>query len=120
MSRMMRDKEYLEHQRVHCFDEHIAPINKLVDKLQIGKELKIPYVAPAYGGVNSRVLCILQDPGPSCAGDAEGSGFLSVENDDVTAERLCKLLDEAGLKPSEMTALNAYPWYLKDTGKHLP
>jgi len=34
---MMRDKDYLEQQRLHCFDAHIAPINNLVDKRQVGQ-----------------------------------------------------------------------------------
>jgi hypothetical protein len=40
-------------------------------------------------------LSISRDPGPK-AGGIKGSGFLSIENDDPSAERMGQFLREAG------------------------
>lgn len=92
---------------------HIAPVNALVDELinPSGRGW-IPYVAPVYGGVDARVLCIQRDPGPKTHSQLGGSGFLCLENDDATAERFATLLDGAGIAVSETLAWNAYPWYI--------
>jgi hypothetical protein len=92
---------------------HIAPVNALVDELtdRSGRGW-VPYLAPAYGGVDARVLCVLRDPGPKTNDELGGSGFLSPENDDPTARRFAALLDAAGIPVSEMLAWNAYPWYI--------
>lgn len=92
---------------------HIAPVNALVDELAgpAGRGW-VPYVAPVYGGVEARVLCIQRDPGPKTRLDLGGSGFLCLENDDATAGRFATLLDEAGIPVSETLAWNACPWYI--------
>jgi len=66
-----------------------------------------------YHGVDAPMLAILRDPGPK-AGGAQGSGFLSVENDDQTAERQCGFFVEAGIDPADVVPWNAYPWYIND------
>jgi uracil DNA glycosylase superfamily protein len=92
---------------------HIAPVNALVDELtDPGGRGWVPYLAPAYGGVDARVLCVLRDPGPMTNDELGGSGFLSPENDDPTARRFAALLDAAGIPVSEILAWNAYPWYV--------
>lgn len=94
------------------FAPHVAPINRLVDEL--GTQVDAgppPYVAPMYRGVHAPALAVLRDPGPK-AGGAKGSGFLSVENDDQTAERQCHFFVEAGLDSADVLPWNAYPWYI--------
>jgi hypothetical protein len=46
------------------------------------------------------------------AGGTKGSGFLSIENDDPSAERMGQFLDEAGIDYAEVVPWNAYPWYI--------
>jgi hypothetical protein len=92
---------------------HIAPVNELVDELnEPGGRGRVPYLAPAYGGVAARLLCVLRDPGPKTNAAQGGSGFLSPENDDATARRFAALLDGAGIPVSQILAWNAYPWYI--------
>jgi hypothetical protein len=110
----MRDAGYRADQWALRFDPHVAPINRLVDEL--GRQAEAgspPYVAPMYRGVDAPALAVLRDPGPK-AGGARGSGFLSVENDDQTAERQCAFFAEAGLDPADVVPWNAYPWYIND------
>lgn len=39
-------------------------------------------------------------------------GFLSIENDDPTAETQATLFETVGVGPSDVTPWNAYPWYI--------
>lgn len=98
------------YQWLRRFDGHIAPLNMLVDEL-CGAG-KVPYIAPIYGGINAKLLSILRDPGPKTQLEDNGSGFLCLENNDATAEKMCELIAEAGIDVSEMVTWNAYPWYI--------
>jgi hypothetical protein len=91
------------------YERHVAPINEYVDS--ISTPLWLPYVAPLHGGIEAQVLTVLRDPGPG-AGQTRGSGFLSIENDDPTAERQGHLLAEVGINPRHVLPWNAYPWYI--------
>lgn len=119
MVRLMRDADFRAEQLNGLRAGHIAPITDLVDHLRnSGQGLWAPYVAPMYGGIHARLLSVLRDPGPKTNVDRGGSGFLSMENDDATAERISGLFAEAGIEASEIVPWNAYPWYqrLSDGG----
>lgn len=113
--RRMRDPDYLRSQVDNVYAPHVEPVNRLVDRLRNEPDRGwMPYVAPAYGGVEAQVLLLLRDPGPATHGGpgSDGSGFLSPQNDDPTAERLAALLDRVGLPEDQCTAWNSYPWYI--------
>ncbi len=111
--RRMRDPQFRQEQEDGLRAPHIAPVNALVDELiDPGGRGWVPYVAPVYGGVDARVLCIQRDPGPKTHSQLGGSGFLCLENDDATAERFATLLDDADIPVGETLAWNAYPWYI--------
>lgn len=113
--RLMRDPTFRQSQLDGVYAPHVEPINRLVDRLRdpAGRGW-MPYVAPMYGGVNAQVLLLLRDPGPKTNSGAgfDGSGFLSPENDDATAERIAGLLTQVRLSAAECTAWNSYPWYI--------
>lgn len=112
MVRRMVDSCFREEQWGHRHDDHIAPINRLVDEIreEPGRGWA-PYVAPMYGGINARLLSVLRDPGPMTQVNG-GSGFLCMENDDATAEAICNFFDAAGIKADDIVPWNAYPWYI--------
>ncbi len=117
MARRMADATFRNDQWEHRFDEHIAPLNRIVDELRSDPERGwAPYIAPLYGGVNARLLSVLRDPGPKTQ-DNIGSGFLCMENDDVTAETLCGLFTMAGIGAEDIIPWNAYPWYINRAPK---
>jgi hypothetical protein len=64
-----------------------------------------------YGGVNARLLSVLRDPGPKTRSE-DGSGFLSMENDDPTAEAICGHFEAAGIPSTDVVPWNVYPWYI--------
>ncbi len=94
-------------------DPHVRPINELVDSLR-EPDRWMPYVAPDHGGVNARVLSVLRDPGKGTYIEG-GSGFLSVENNDDTAEAMSLRFAGAGIEISDVTPWNAYPWFIDRT-----
>jgi hypothetical protein len=69
--------------------------------------------------VNAEALLLLQDPGPKTQRANQGSGFLSIENDDPSARRLARILDHVRLDVSRLVSWNVYPWYInrKPTGR---
>jgi hypothetical protein len=61
--RRMRDPRFRQQQLDGLRAPHVALINVLADELinPAGRGW-VPYVAPLYGGVAARVLCIQRDP----------------------------------------------------------
>lgn len=108
----MGSPRYRADQWAHRYDPHIEPINRLVDGLGTHDHAGCPpYVAPMYRGVDAPAMAILRDPGPK-AGGVAGSGFLSIENDDQTAERQFAFFAGAGIDAADVLPWNAYPWYI--------
>lgn len=110
-ARRMRDPEYRRHQHSLVYIDRLAPINQLVDALRSEEGEWMPYVAPTYGGIEARILAVFRDPGPRTQQD-KGSGFLSLENDDPSAERHLGFVTDAGISPTDLTVWNTYPWYI--------
>ena len=115
MTRRMKEPAYLAEQVKHRFDQHIKPINDYVDEIST-PDLWVPYVAPIHGGINARVLSVLRDPGPATRKD-KGSGFISIENDDPTAERQCARFASVGVSACDILPWNAYPWFINRAPK---
>jgi hypothetical protein len=113
MPRRMADQKFRDEQWRRRKAKHIAPINRLVDALrrQGANARSVPYVAPMYGGIHARLLSVLRDPGPKTQ-PKDGSGFLSMENDDATAEMLSQLFEAAGIKASDVVPWNVYPYFI--------
>lgn len=111
----MADEAYRRSQEERLQEPHIAPFTALVDQLRAENPGKfIPYVAPASAGARSRVLALHVSPSPEVDPANGGSGFLSVENDDSSAERHHDLLVGAGLDPSIVLPWNAVPYVLPE------
>jgi hypothetical protein len=109
----MRDPQYRQQQWDGRRAPHVAPVNALADRLAAASgQVAVPYVAPVSGGVDARVLFVARDPGPKMQAGLAGSGFLSLENDDASAERFAALLDAAGIAVADTLPWNAYPWYI--------
>ncbi|WP_250005689.1 uracil-DNA glycosylase [Actinoplanes sp. M2I2] len=109
--RQMAEQDYRQDQERNRYARHVRPVNELVDRLSGGERGWMPQVAPAHGGVDAVVLSVLRDPGPMTQ-VGKGSGFLSIENDDPTAEQQCVAFAQVGLRAADITPWNAYPWYI--------
>ena len=89
---------------------HIAPLTRFVEDLrhQIHDPAGVPYFDPLDGGINAKVLFVLEAPGPR----AVGSGFVSRNNSDDTARNIFNLVQQAGFDRSETVLWNIVPWYI--------
>lgn len=117
MSRRMRLQSFRDDAWDRRYTGAVEPLNRFVDELRSTHDDSIPYVDPDCGGVNARVMLLLQDPGPMAAGPAGASRFLSYENDDPTAANVYQLLHRVELPWSSCVPWNAVPWYINRRGK---
>ena len=74
-------------------------------------DIVIPHFDPAEAGVGARALLLLEAPGPKTVPEWGGSGFISVDNDDLTAQNVWKVRNEVGLH-EHVLAWNIVPWVL--------
>ncbi|WP_328690149.1 uracil-DNA glycosylase [Streptomyces phaeochromogenes] len=100
-------------------DPNVRPLNDWVEKLRsrLGDGEAVPWFDPACGGVQARSLFLLEAPGQKAMGEEAalrrtGSGLISVDNDDQTAQNCWMLRAEAGLPYGESVHWNVVPWYL--------
>jgi hypothetical protein len=73
-------------------------------------------LTPLDGGVDARVLFLLEKPGPMTAegssfGGRSGSGFISRNNDDPTAPAAIGFMQKAGIPRKLTISWNVIPWW---------
>ena len=104
MVRRMADAAYRADQCARRYEPHVKPLNDFVDEPVTHNAAGYPrYIAPMYRGIHAPGLAVLRDPCTKAGGE-KGSGVLSVENDDPTAERQLRFITETGLDPAEVGA----------------
>ncbi|MET9422160.1 MULTISPECIES: uracil-DNA glycosylase [unclassified Streptomyces] len=97
----------------------VRPLNDWVADLRerLGQGESVPWFDPASGGVEARSLFLLEAPGRTAVGSEAGlrrtgSGIISVDNNDPTAQNCWLLRREAGLPYEHSLHWNIVPWYL--------
>ena len=95
---------------------HVKPLTDYVAALRdnLGEQYHIPDFDPCDGGIQARVLFLLEAPGPR----AKVSGFVSSNNPDPTARNLWNLIHNAGIARADTLIWNIVPWYV-GTGQHI-
>ena len=85
---------------------------------KLGSDVVIPHFDPAESGAGTRVLILLEAPGPmtNAHNTRPGSGFISVDNDDQTAANSWTHRNETGLH-DDVLHWNIVPWYLGSASK---
>jgi hypothetical protein len=112
-----RFPEVVADKRRRVRDRHVAPLNRLVDQINAGRDEHLaPWFDPDGGGTGACVLFLLENPGRR-ATSARGSGFVSADNNDDTAANFFRIRDQAGLPRDHLVAWNVVPWYQPD-GAH--
>lgn len=97
--------------------QDVEPIQSLkawAEDLATRRNVVVPHFDPGDAGAQAKVLILLEAPGPMTNGanPRPGSGFISVDNDDKTAENCWTLRDDVGLSERETLQWNIVPWYL--------
>jgi hypothetical protein len=97
---------------------HVAELNKLVERIRVSKygDTSVPWFDPTGAGINARVLMLLQDPSKVAK---EGTGFISPDNPDKTADNTSYFRDKANLQPDELIHWNIVPWAINDRNSSL-
>jgi hypothetical protein len=104
--RTLRDMAERERRRGLLSSPHMRTLRDYAASIR-GPSVEVPDFDPLDGGINAEVLFLFEKPGPLAA----GSGFISRNNDDPTAEATFKFMEEAKI-PREKTILwNVIPWW---------
>jgi hypothetical protein len=93
-------------------EPHIAPLTSYVESLRRQEpETEFQYFDPLDGGVEADMLFLLEKPGPmtSPTGKKVGSGFISRNNDDPTAENVFHFMRSAGIERKRVVLWNVIP-----------
>jgi uracil-DNA glycosylase len=93
-------------------EPHMKPLTEYLEQVrsEMGTGYEMPMFDPCDGGINARVLFLLEAPGPK----AVGSAFISRNNPDPTARNMCELLEKAGIPRQDTLLWNIVPWYIGD------
>ncbi|WP_051772151.1 uracil-DNA glycosylase [Saccharothrix sp. NRRL B-16314] len=89
---------------------HMAKLTEFAQRIATERKADVPLFDPASGGVNSKVLLLLESPGPASA----KSGLNSLDNDDPTAANGFSAMAEAGLSRRVCLSWNVVPWHLSN------
>lgn len=74
-------------------------------------DIQIPHFDPAEAGAASRALLLFEAPGPKTVPEWGGSGFISADNDDLSAQNVWNTRNAVGLHDNVL-AWNITPWVL--------
>lgn len=113
--RSMRDLE-LRLLRTEMLDApYMAPLTAYAAKLREMGHGEVPEFDPLDGGIEALVLFLFEKPGPMTAssrpGRRAGSGFISRNNDDPTAEATLNFMRTAGIPRGQTIIWNVIPWW---------
>ena len=110
--RSLRDPEAREARCALLKAPHIHPLTQYVATLRAESACEFPDFDPLDGGVEARLLFLFEKPGPMTSASRtgrEGSGFVSRDNDDPTAEAIFRFMHEAGVPRRETVLWNLIP-----------
>jgi G:T/U-mismatch repair DNA glycosylase len=114
--RSMRDADVRTQQSAMLGCPHMIDLTKFVDELREGRPAwEVSDFDPRDGGVEARALFLFEKPGPMTAakgsGKRSGSGFISRDNDDPTAEAIFKFMRQAEIPREKVVLWNVIPWW---------
>lgn len=92
--------------------QHLAPLRQLAAQIRTATGAAVPDPDPLDGGVEARLLLLLETPGPAI----RGTGIVSRDNPTGTAANLFRFLQGAGIPRAETLIWNAVPWVIHAEG----
>jgi hypothetical protein len=110
--RNFRQPELVAMRRRMLHEPHIAPLTAYVESLRAKHpDWEFQDFDPMDGGVDADMLFLLEKPGPMTSPQTKrkGSGFISRNNDDSTAEALFTFSEQAGIDRKRMVLWNVIP-----------
>ena len=91
------------------YASNVLSLNKLVEEIRKSKngDKSVPWFDPKGAGINAKVLMLLQDPSNIAK---DGTGFISPDNPDKTADYTTYFRNKAKILPKELIHWNIVPW----------
>lgn len=116
LPRVLRGRQEQASRREMLGLPHVAPLASFVQRLRAQNRGMVPDFDPLDGGVAARALFLMEKPGPMTDAEAppaarRGSGFISRDNDDPTAEATCRFMLEAAIPRGHAILWNLVPWW---------
>ena len=111
-ARSMRDERVRIARRAMLDLPHIAPLTRFAADLRIRHNIEVPDFDPLDGGIRARILFLKEKPGPMTSASRSGrvgSGFISRDNDDPTAEATFRFMSAAGIPREDTLMWNVVP-----------
>lgn len=107
------DPQFLMTKQGRLREPHVARLNDLVDDINATRrdDHAAPWFDPDGGGTAASTLFLLECPGPRSSSH-KGSGIISPDNNDGTAENFFRIREEASLARDRVVLWNVVPWYL--------
>lgn len=94
---------------------HVAPLCEFCQRLRADGRGAVPDFDPLDGGVDANVLFLMEKPGPMTddtgATGRVGSGFVSRDNNDSTAEAILRFMEIAEVDRERSILWNIVPWW---------
>ena len=112
--RTNRDPQEIARKLALLDEPRIKPLSDFVRRLRAerGGDESIPWFDPTEAGTKARILMLFEAPGRRAIAQ-QGSGFISPDNNDGSAQNMWELLREAGIdRGREIAAWNVVPWYI--------
>ncbi|MGR2721932.1 uracil-DNA glycosylase [Chromobacterium sp. W521] len=112
--RSLRCLEQVAQRRRMLLEPHVEPLTNFVGDLRLKfPDLEFQDFDPLDGGINAEILFLLEKPGPmtSLSGKRQGSGFISRDNDDPTAQALFYFMNQAEIARKKTILWNIIPFW---------
>lgn len=113
LSRSMRSAEVRAARRAMLTLPHISPLTQFAADLRVRHGVEVPDFDPADGGIRARILFLKEKPGPMTSSlrtdQKTGSGFISRDNDDDTAQATFDFMKAAGIRREDTLMWNVVP-----------
>lgn len=113
--RSLRDPDAVARRRSLLSEKHALKLAAYVEGLRAMGRGEVPDFDPLDGGDGAKVLFLFEKPGPMTSTERgqerPGSGFISRDNDDLTAEATFHFMQKAGLDRRATTVWNMVPWW---------
>jgi uracil-DNA glycosylase len=99
------------HKRIELQNQpHMVSLNQYVESLRLSHpDCFVPDFDPLDGGINAKVLFLLEKPGRKTDRRHGGSGFISRDNDDLTATATRLFLEETRIDRKDTVLWNLIP-----------
>jgi uracil-DNA glycosylase len=111
--KLLRDPKVRRERRAQLRHSHIAALTAFLEALrhEAGSGVMIPDFDPWDGGIEAKILYLLEAPGPQ----AVASGFISRNNPDESAKNFFQLNAEVKIPRKRTVTWNVVPWYIGDS-----